>query len=333
MASSNLRRAEGEYALVQERDERRPDMKSIGDAKGMAARRYGPERRSCFECGLAVFFLCGLLSSCPAGRAVAAPPPDGWSITVTASRPGARDEGRMTIGATTAARDGYDAFDRAHPPVFPRGFIDICTRHLQSEEGWESQSLPAVRYLAEYGPQLMGMNREIAFSLQTDEADMASLSWKKVTNPLLQDYNVQIRDVSADMTIDMKRQTFYDLDMEAGVRPFQMLLTVRDLPTPTGTVPPTHTWIPTHTTTPTPEPSITPTLTPTFTPTLEPTFTPTSTPPPMEGWWELFEMANVWEEADYEGPCDRNQDGIVDAMDLLDLCHCWHEAGAGSKGE
>ncbi len=254
-------------------------------------------------------------------RAESAAPPDGWSITITASRPGATDEGSITLGASSAAEAGFDPYDRAHPPDFPNGFVDLYTRHSKDEPGWEGQRLTSVRYLAEYGSTLIGEPRIISFSLISDATDMVSLMWKKITDSRLADYDVRIRDVSAGICLDMKRQTFYDLDMDAGIRPFQIEISPHELPTPTGTTPPTHTWIPT----------FTPTWTLTATPSESPTATWTPTMPPSEGWWELFEMACSWEEVDYTGRCDRNHDQQVDNADLLDLYECWHDIPSASK--
>ncbi len=224
----------------------------------------------------------------------------GWTITLEASLPGIRDTASVTIGSSTTALPGFDESEIPHSPALPFEYIDLYTVHRKIDPGWENQPLAEGRYLREMQPPLGPAHHTILFYLNTDQSAPVSFSWRRVNIPELDEYDVYIHDVSANASIDMRRQTFYDTDVEAGLRPFQIQFFYKALAIPTETP------------------------TPTFSPTPNVTVTPTPTQPPANGWWDLFELASTWKETNYSGRSDRNGDQQIDEQDVFDLIGDWH---------
>lgn len=220
-----------------------------------------------------------------------------WSITIDGEMPGIGDKARFVIKAATGAMEGYDEQDRPHPPALPFDYVDFYSEHENDEPDWQGQPLGTTRYYQEVQPPLGPEHRSVLFYLESDQDSLVSLSWIRVNNALLDDYNVLIRDVSGNVSVDMKRQSFHDLSMAGGRRPFAIDFMYKGLSTPT------------------------------VTPTPEMTATPSASPTPVlaDGWWELFEMAAVWNENNYTGQSDRNGDMQVNETDVFDLMEAWHK--------
>jgi len=82
-------------------------------------------------------FLAAFIAIMDVPQARAATPPDGWRIRLDARIGGLTDKGGLTLGASSAASDGLDAFDDPHPPALPSRFLDLYTQHNQGDPGWQ----------------------------------------------------------------------------------------------------------------------------------------------------------------------------------------------------
>ncbi len=154
----------------------------------------------------------------------AAPPSDGWRIRIEATRPGLVDKGRVILGASATAADGFDTFDDPHPPVFASRFLDAFTQHAQNDPGWENQPRPAMRYRADYGSPLGAGDRTLDFFVDTDQAASVTLTWALAPDVDLSQHFITLKDVGANVTVDMWALPSYVYAAAAGPRHFQVIL-------------------------------------------------------------------------------------------------------------
>jgi PKD repeat protein len=157
----------------------------------------------------------------------AAPPDDGWRIRLEAQRPGLVDKGRLTLGASALASDGYDDYDEPHPPVLPSRNLDLVTRHQNDQPGWEDQPQPTLSYQAQYDTPMGTADRTLPFVVVTDQAGPVTLTWSLVSDLELGQHFVSLRDVESGITVvaDMRAQTSYPFTAAPGSHRFQVELT------------------------------------------------------------------------------------------------------------
>src|SRR5262245_30413506 len=168
--------------------------------------------------------LVGLACLLAIARSEAAPP-DGWRIRLEASMPGLTDRGRLTLGASGSADDGYDTFDEPHPPRMPRRYLDVFTSHSDADPGWQGQPRPQLRYRAQYDSALGAANRVIGFVVESDQTGHVTLSWSLATDLELAQHYAVLRDLLTGQTTDLWAHTSYAFDLEPGPRSFQIELT------------------------------------------------------------------------------------------------------------
>jgi len=155
----------------------------------------------------------------------AAAPTEGWSIHFEAGMPDLLDKGRLTLGASSEAADGYDLYDDPHPPALPENYLDLYTKHDQNEVGWQGQPLPTLRYRAEYSSPLDSTDRTIDLYLETDQTGFVILSWSAISDPLLEAFQLTLLDVASDVRIDLRTQRSYRVEVHSGSNAFQLLIT------------------------------------------------------------------------------------------------------------
>jgi PKD repeat protein len=154
----------------------------------------------------------------------ASPPPDGWRIRLEAQMSGVTDRGRLTVGVSTTASDGYDDYDEPHPPVLPSRYLDLVTRHQTTQPGWEAQPQPSLRYQAQYDAPLGAGDRLIEFLLENDQAGPVTLTWAMATDLELAQHTAVLHDLATGAAVDMWEQATYAFAAEAGTRRFQIEL-------------------------------------------------------------------------------------------------------------
>jgi hypothetical protein len=155
----------------------------------------------------------------------ATPPDDGWRIRFEASRPSLVDKGRLTLGASVAASNGFDAFEDPHPPSLPSRFLDVFTRHEQTDAGWDTQPRPLMRYRGEYIAPLAGGDRVLDFYLDADQPGSVTLNWTIGVDLDLAQHFLTLRDVDGNVDVDMWVESAYVFAAEAGPRHFQVVMT------------------------------------------------------------------------------------------------------------
>lgn len=150
--------------------------------------------------------------------------PEGWRIRFDASRAGLVDKARLTVGASTAASNGADDLDQPHPPALPSRYLDLTTRHTQTEPGWAGQALPTVRYRAEYLAPLGSTSATIVLFLETDSSGPITLSWTMTPDLDLASHFATLRDPATGAAVDMWAQASYPLTVAPGSRTLRVEL-------------------------------------------------------------------------------------------------------------
>ena len=154
----------------------------------------------------------------------AAPPSDGWRLRIeAAAQSGLVDKGRLRLGASASAADGFDAFDDPHPPALPSRFVDLVTRHAQTDSGWQGQPRAAMAYRGEYIAPVGAGNRTLDFFFETDQTGNMTIAWLiELSNTELAQHSLTLKDVDANEARDMRAQAAYVFSMSApGTRHFQ----------------------------------------------------------------------------------------------------------------
>jgi PKD repeat protein len=173
--------------------------------------------------GLALGLLAGL-----SVRSQAATPPDGWRIRLDASLPGLVDKGRLTLGASPSASNGYDDYDDPHPPALPSGYLDLVTRHDDTPgSGWETQPQPTMRYRAQYDAALGTADRVMPFLVETDRSGLVTLTWSLAADLELGQHFIALQDgdTGQPLVADMRLETSYQFTAAPGSHRFQVALT------------------------------------------------------------------------------------------------------------
>lgn len=152
------------------------------------------------------------------------PPPDGWRVVFEATRGGLVDRARLTLGASSAASDGLDVFDEPHPPAFPRRFVDLFTRHSQSDPGWSAQARALLRYRSEYGSPVGPESRAVDFFLETDAPGTFTLTWRITPDSDLAQHFATLRDVDGGTAVDLWTTPSYTLVAAPGIRHLRLEL-------------------------------------------------------------------------------------------------------------
>ncbi len=150
--------------------------------------------------------------------------PDGWRIRLDASRAGLVDKARLTLGASTAASNGADDLDQPHPPALPSRYLDLTTRHTQTEPGWSGQALPTVRYRAEYLAPLGSTSAVMVLVLETDSSGPITLSWTMTPDLELASHFATLHDPSTGAAVDMWAQSSHLLTAAPGSRTLRVEL-------------------------------------------------------------------------------------------------------------
>ena len=182
----------------------------------------GSMRRRLPVLGLALALWAGL--SVPSHGAA---PPDGWRIRLEASLPGLVDKGRLTLGASPSARNGYDDYDDPHPPELPSGYLDLVTRHDTAQPGWETQPQPTLRYRAQYDAALGTADRVMPFLVETDQTGVVTLTWSLASDLELGQHFIALQDgeTGEPLVADMRAQTSYQFTAAPGSHRLQVALT------------------------------------------------------------------------------------------------------------
>src|SRR5262249_4867390 len=138
---------------------------------------------------------------------------------------GLTDKGGLTLGASSAASDGLDAFDDPHPPALPSRFLDLYTQHSQSDPGWQAQALATLRYRADYATPLNGAARSLPFLLETDQSGSATLSWSISPDLDLAQHQLTLKDLDAGASVDMWLSSSYAVPAAPGVHHLRIEMT------------------------------------------------------------------------------------------------------------
>src|SRR5262249_40412284 len=139
-------------------------------------------------------------------------------------RTGLVDRSELILGAAPGASLGLDDLDDPHFPALPNRYLDLYTRHQQTDPGWTGQELSVLDYRTEIGPPLPAAGRTVDFSMRADQSGSVDLTWLPVDDPDLDPYQVVVRDVNLSLEIDMRQQSGYTVPMQAGTRPFQLII-------------------------------------------------------------------------------------------------------------
>lgn len=152
-------------------------------------------------------------------------PADAWRIQLDASRIGFLDKARLTLGGSALADTGYDDYDDPHPPTLPGRYVDLVTRHAQTDPGWEAQPLSQQAYRAEHIATLGSTGHVFLLHLETDAPGPISLSWRITPNLELARYHVALRDPATGSVVDMWAATSHSLTVAPGSRLLRVELT------------------------------------------------------------------------------------------------------------
>jgi PKD repeat protein len=177
---------------------------------------------------VALTCLCVVSQATP----TSAQPADGWRISLQATKPSLTDKASLTVGATSTAALGVDPLDDPHPPTLPSRSLDLVTRHSQAELGWAAQSLPVMRYRAEYGPSLGSSARTLDFSLETDQMGPVTVTWTITSDLDLAAHFLTLRDVTTGASVDMWAASSYSLTATPGSRALSIEVSPGRVPPP-----------------------------------------------------------------------------------------------------
>lgn len=164
--------------------------------------------------------------------ALAQAPADGWRIKLHASRIGFLDKAQLTLAGSNLASSGYDAYDQPHPPTLPGSYLDLVTRHAQSEPGWETQPLSEHAYRAEYIASPGPSGRAFELHLETDQTGPVALSWLITPDLELARYHLALRDVATGSVVDMWAASGCTLAVATGSRLLRVELRPGRVPPP-----------------------------------------------------------------------------------------------------